>query len=104
MEEFQSASRQYNNVHSRLVAMRKELYRMEMVIDELKTPPKNTYVTIGKAFVQSNYEELNSNVKNKHDELDRDIKKLEPMDKALAEKVNTAHANLVKSMKVQQKE
>ncbi|EDR27753.1 hypothetical protein EDI_263620 [Entamoeba dispar SAW760] len=103
MEEYQSSVRQYNNVHSRMMMMKKELYRMEIVIDELQVQPKETYVALGKAFVLSDYDKLKKDIKEKHDNLENDIKKLEPMDASLAQKVNDAQEKLIKSMKTQQK-
>ncbi|BFU22748.1 hypothetical protein EHI8A_022280 [Entamoeba histolytica HM-1:IMSS-B] len=103
MEEYQSSVRQYNNVHSRMMTMQKELYRIENVIDELQVQPKEIYVSLGKAFVLSDYETLKKDIKEKRDNLENDIKKLEPMDASLAQKVNDAQERLIKSMKAQQK-
>ena len=102
MEENQSAARQYNSVHTRLMMMRKELYRMGMVKDELAVQPKNTYVALGKAFVLSDYNEIQTTFTTKYDQLDKDIKKLEPMDETLAKKVTEAQEKLIKTLKEQQ--
>ncbi|ELP86140.1 hypothetical protein EIN_327970 [Entamoeba invadens IP1] len=99
MENYQGAVRQYNSVHSRMMMMRKELYRIEMVLSELEVPPTNTYVALGKAFVLSDCDYLKKDISEKRDTLDKDIKKLEPMDVSLAKKVNEAQEEIIKLAK-----
>ena len=102
MEEYQASVRQFNNVHTRIQSMRKELYKMDLLLEELSTPPKDVYFSLGKAFVLTDYEGLKKEVQTQHDRLDKDIKKAEPLQQALAQKVNEAQEKLFKQARQQQ--
>ena len=102
MEEYQASVRQFNNVHSRMQMMKKELYKFDLLLDELQTKPNDIYLALGKAFVLSNYEELKQEIQIKHDNLEKDIKKVEPLEQNLAQKVNEAQEKLIKQAKQQQ--
>ena len=102
MEEYQQSVRQFNNVHARIQSMKKELYKMDLLLEELATPPKDVYFALGKAFVLTDYDVLKNEVKTQHDALDKDIKKAEPLQQALAQKVNEAQEKLFKQARQQQ--
>ncbi len=76
---------------------------MELVIDELEKQPEHTYVALGKAFVLTDYEVIKKDVREKHDKLESNIKKLEPMDASLEQRVNKTQQKMFTEIKSQQK-
>ena len=101
MEEYQTATRQYNSVHARLIGMKNEKFRVEMVLTELEQPPRHAYVALGKAFVLADTGDLQERLKTKQERLGHDITCLEPMDASLAQKVVDTQAHLVELLKKQ---
>lgn len=82
-----------------MVMMRKELYRTEMVADEIQKQPKHSYIALGKAFVLSDYDDLVKTINAKREALNKDITKLEPMDTTLAQRVNETQEKMFKQVK-----